>query len=221
VPESTATVALAAAVEPERTWLDDRSWIDLWPGWVDGADALYDHLVAEVPFRPSRIFRYDHWHEEPRLGAAYRPADAPHPVLLDAQRTIQHRYGVRFEGASIALYRDGRDLMAFHRDRDMRWLDETVIALLVLGERRPFDVRPRANRHAHEAPAKGATHRFTPGHGDLLVMGGGTQVGWEHGVPQVATPLAGRMSVQWRWSSRRGRMEQGGSYRAPRHYGGR
>jgi hypothetical protein len=31
--------------------------------------------------------------------------------------------------------------------------------------------------------------------------------------------VGARMSVQWRWTSKLGRMERGGSYRAPRHYG--
>jgi alkylated DNA repair dioxygenase AlkB len=219
VADAAPVVGLAPGVEAQRTWLDERSWVDLWPGWMGGADGLYGHLLDAVPFRPSRIFRYDHWVEEPRLGAAYRPADAPHPALLEAQRTIQHRYGVHFEGAAVALYRDGRDQVAFHRDRDMRWLDDTVIALLVLGERRPFLIRPRANRYAHEADHKGATVHLAPGHGDLLVMGGATQAGWEHSVPQVRAPIGGRMSVQWRWTSKLGRMERGGSYRAPRQYG--
>ena len=43
-----------------------------------------------------------------------------------------------------------------------RTLDDTVVALLVLGDRRPFLLRPRANRYAHEAPAKGATHDLAP-----------------------------------------------------------
>ena len=34
-------------------------------------------------FRPSRLFRYDHWFEEPRLGASFDPTSSPHPVLVD------------------------------------------------------------------------------------------------------------------------------------------
>ena len=216
---SEATIGLVADVQPERSWLDDRSWVDLWPGWMGGADPLYAVLREQVAFRESRIYRYDHWVVEPRLVASLEPAAAPHPALLDAQRTIQHHYGVRFGMAAVGLYRDGRDSVAFHRDRDLQWLDDTAIALLVLGERRPFHLRPRANRYDHEAPDRGATVRLAPGHGDLLVMGGGCQAGWEHSVPKVPSPIGGRMSVQWRWTSRRGRMERGGSYRAPRHYG--
>lgn len=205
-------------VDADRTWLDERSWVDLWSGWLAGAGELYDHLGSTVAFQQGRVFRYDHWVDEPRLGAGYTTASAPHPVLLECQRKLQHHYAVRFGGASIALYRDGRDMVAFHRDRDMQWLDDTVIALLVLGRRRPFAVRPRSNRYAHEAIGKGATHQFTPGEGDLLVMGGGTQAGWEHSVPPQPGLVGGRMSIQWRWTSRRGRQERGGSYRAPRHY---
>ena len=220
---TSTTVAVATGVEPGRTWLDDRSWVDVWSGYVEGAATLYEHLATTVAFRQGRVHRYDHWVDEPRLsagfGAGAASAAAPHPVLLDAQRAVQHHYGVRFEGAGLAWYRDGRDLVAFHRDRDMRWLDQTVIALLVVGERRPFLVRPRGNRYAHEATDKGATHRFTPGEGDLMVMGGACQAGWEHSVPPVPGPVGGRISVQWRWSARTGRMERGGSYRAPRRYG--
>jgi hypothetical protein len=216
--DTTDAISLRGAIDAERTWLDARSWVDLVPGWVKGADALFDLMVDRVEFRPSRLFRYDHWFEEPRLGASFDPSRSPHPVLVDAQRHMQHHYGVRFGGAGLALYRDGSDSIAFHRDRDLRWLDDTVIALLVLGHRRPFMIRPRSNRYDHEAPNRGATVVVEPGEGDLLVMGGACQAGWEHAVPKVPGPVGGRISVQWRWSSHRGRPEVGAGYRAPRLY---
>jgi alkylated DNA repair dioxygenase AlkB len=207
-------------LEPTRTWVDERSWVDVVPGWVDDADQLFDLVVERVTIRQTRVYRYDHWVDEPHMGGSFGLGTAPHRVLVDAQRQMQHHYGVRFGGgAGVVLYRDGRDGMAFHRDRDLGWLDDTVVALLVLGDRRPFHLRPRANRYAHEADHKGATHTFDVGRGDLLVLGGAIQVGWEHSVPQVRGSTVGpRLSVQWRWTSRRGRQERGGSYSAPRHY---
>ena len=65
---------------------------------------------------------------------------------------MQHRYGKHFDGFGLARYRNGFDGQAFHRDRDLRWLDDTLIAILTLGARRPWLLRPRANRYAHEAP---------------------------------------------------------------------
>ena len=147
----------------ERTTLDERSWVDVARGWLDGQAALLDLLQRELTWETSRVYRYDHWVEEPHLGAGFRFDSPPHPVLLDAHRTIQHRYHQRFMAPSLVMYRDGRDSMAFHRDRDLRWLDDTLVALLVLGERRPFHIRPRANRYAHELADKGATHDIARG----------------------------------------------------------
>lgn len=202
----------------ERLQLDEGSWVDIGRGWLPDAAELYTELTESVRWQQSRVFRYERWVEEPRLSAWYRAdAQAP-PALLEVQRRIQRDYRVTFEGFSLVWYRDGRDLMAFHRDRDMKWLDETLIAILTLGAQRPWQLRPRANRYAHEAQAKGATHDLRPGSGDLMVVGGRTQVGWEHGVPAVRTPVAGRISIQWRWTSKRGRQELGGSYRKPQTY---
>jgi alkylated DNA repair dioxygenase AlkB len=116
-------------------------------------------------------------------------------------------------------YRDGGDGQAFHRDTDMRWLDDTVIAILTLGARRPWLLRPRSSRHDHN-PGKGATHDLAPGSGDLLVMGGTTQAGWEHSVPYLGSQrVEPRISIQWRFAQRTGRPFVGASYRAPRTYG--
>jgi alkylated DNA repair dioxygenase AlkB len=215
--------ALVPDAPSERLWLDDRSWVDVVRGLVADADDVHATVRDATRWTQGRLFRYERWVDEPRLGAGWRAGQpVPHPVLLDVHRHLQAVYGKRFDAFGLARYRDGRDGQAFHRDRDMRWLDDTIIALLTLGARRPWYLRPRANRHDHEAwegGAKGATHDLAPGSGDLLVMGGATQVGWEHSVPQVRDrPVGDRISVQWRWTSRTGRPVEGPSYRAARTY---
>jgi alkylated DNA repair dioxygenase AlkB len=136
-------------------------------------------------------------------------------------RALQQRHRVRFDGFGMILYRDGRDGQAFHRDTDMRWLDDTVIAILTLGARRPWLLRPRTNRHDH-SPGRGATHDLAPASGDLIVMGGRTQADFEHSVPYLAArPVEPRISIQWRFAHQRGRPFQGASYRAPLNYGRR
>lgn len=209
---------LLSGSELERTWLDATSWVDVARGWLDAPEAVFDHVRDQTSWRQGRLWRYERWVEEPRLGGSYPIAASPHPAIVASQRTLQHRYGVRFGGIGLSYYRDGTDLMAFHRDRDLRFLDETVIALLVVGARRPFHLRPRANRYDHEAADKGATHDLSPGHGDLIVMGGACQAAWEHSVPRAPAVREGRISLQWRWTSGRGRPVVGPSYRAPRNY---
>jgi alkylated DNA repair dioxygenase AlkB len=228
LPAPAVTVQAVAAhlrtdAPVERVHLDEASWVDVVRGLLADPAEVFEAVHSSTRWVQGRLFRYERWVDEPRLGAGWRVGQpVAHPILLDVHRHLQATYGVRFDAFALALYRDGRDGQAFHRDRDMRWLDDTIIALLTLGARRPWYLRPRSHRHDHgawEAGAKGATHDFAPGPGDLVVMGGGTQVGWEHSVPQVRErPVSARISVQWRWTSRTGRPVEGPSYRAARSY---
>ena len=204
----------------ERVDLGDGAWVDIARGWLTGADELFTRLHDDVRWATNRLFRYDHFVEERRLGAAWsRGTPLPHPALAEITRTLQHRYRVQFNSFGMIQYRDGRDGQAFHRDTDMRWLDDTVIAILSLGARRPWLLRPRTSRHDH-SEGRGATHDLAPGPGDLLVMGGRTQAEWEHSVPYLgARPIAPRISVQWRHARRVGRPFMGSRYDAPLTYG--
>jgi alkylated DNA repair dioxygenase AlkB len=215
--------AVAADPVVERIALDATSWVDVVRGFVTEADEVHDVVADRTAWSEERVFRYDHWVEVNRLGAGWRRGDpVAHPVLLDAHRWLQHRYRVTFDGFSLVRYRDGRDGQGFHRDRDMRWLDDTVIAVLSLGAQRPWLLRPRTHRDRHGLEHRGATHDLAPASGDLLVMGGRCQADWEHSVtPVPRSPVGDRISLQWRWTSRQGRPERGGSWSSPRTYGRR
>jgi len=204
----------------ERIELGDGAWADVARGWMADADVLYEHLLREVPWQTNRLYRYDHEVEERRLGASWRSGTPlPHPALAEATRVLQHRYGVQFGGFGMIQYRDGTDGQGFHRDTDMRWLDDTVIAILSLGAQRAWTLRPRSARHT-DAPGKGAVHDLAPASGDLIVMGGSCQAGWEHSVPYLGaqSTVGPRISIQWRFARRTGRPFQGASYNAPLHY---
>jgi alkylated DNA repair dioxygenase AlkB len=121
---------------------------------------------------------------------------------------------VKWDGVAALLYRDGDDWQGFHGDRSLKWLDDTLVAIVVLGERRPFAFRPRATssqldrRPAGEHPDDVV---LAPGHGDLLVMGGANQRDWLHTVPKADTTEP-RISLTWRWTSRRGRPDTNPGY---------
>ena len=203
----------------ERIALDEGSWVDIGRGWLSGADDLYEHLHEHVPWSTSQLFRYDHVVDERRLGAGWRRGSPlPHPVLADATRWLQSTYNAYFDGFSLILYRDGRDGQGFHRDTDMRYLDDTVIAVLSLGAQRPWLLRPHAKKH-DLGPFQGATHDLAPASGDLIVMGGRTQADWQHSVPYLGSrPITPRISIQWRFARKVGKPFIGASYRAPLHY---
>ena len=197
----------------ERQQLDATSWVDVGRGWLVDPAELYDTLAAALPWQQATIWTYDHRRPEPRLSAACRPGvRAPHPAVTEIHKALRRHYGVELAGVGLSWYRDGRDAMGAHRDTDLRHCEETLIAILTLGARRPWTLTPRGSR----APLLD----LAPGPGDLIVMGGRAQADWLHGVPPAPRVRDGRMSLQWRWTSGRGRPETGGGSRAPRLYGG-
>jgi alkylated DNA repair dioxygenase AlkB len=204
---------LDPGVRFERIQLDDTSWVDLARGFLQGADVVLDRLVAEVPWTQGRRWMYERYVDDPRLSCWYRDGDEmPHPVLDDARLAVACRYRKPFAGVGLNYYRNGRDSVASHRDRELRYLDDTVVAILTLGACRPFLICPHPS---------GPSRDLSPASGDLLVMGGRFQTAWRHGVPKVARPGVGpRVSATFRWSSGRGRADRGVSFRAPRRFTG-
>jgi alkylated DNA repair dioxygenase AlkB len=165
------------------------------PGWLTGSDALFERLVADVPWQAERRQMYDRTVDVPRLLCFYgEDAALPDPVLEQARRTLGRHYadelGEPFATAGLCLYRDGRDSVAWHGDTIGRSrTEDTMVAILSLGTPRRLLLRPRGG---------GQTLRRTVGHGDLLVMGGTCQRTWEHAVPKTSRPVGPRISVQFR-----------------------
>jgi alkylated DNA repair dioxygenase AlkB len=184
---------LAGAVR--RTSLSDGAWIDVLPGWIHGADALFDRLVDVVPWRAERRQMYDRVVEVPRLLCLYLAGEPlPDQALTAAKAALDGYYGPElgeeFATAGMCLYRDGRDSVAWHGDRVGRAATtDTMIAIISLGAPRALLLRPRSG---------GPTIRHDLGHGDLIVMGGSCQRTWEHAVPKTARPVGPRLSVQFR-----------------------
>ena len=178
-----------------RTVLGDGAWIDLLPGWLSGADAVFARLTREVPWRAERRRMYDSTVDVPRLLAFYgEDAALPDPVLTEARAALSRHYrdelGEPFVTAGLCLYRDGRDSVAWHGDRIGRGAHEdTMVAILSLGSPRDLMLRPAGG---------GRSIRWPLGHGDLLVMGGSCQRTWEHAVPKSARAVGPRISVQFR-----------------------
>jgi alkylated DNA repair dioxygenase AlkB len=184
---------LGATVERRR--LTRGAWVDLRPGWVTGSDDLFARLVRDVPWYAERRQMWDNVVDVPRLLKFYGEGEQlPDPLLVEARRVLDEHYrgelGEPFVTAGMCYYRDGRDSVAWHGDRIGRSrTEDTMVAILSLGEARRLSLRPRTG---------GASISFPLGHGDLLVMGGSCQRTWEHAVLKTARPVGPRISVQFR-----------------------
>jgi alkylated DNA repair dioxygenase AlkB len=185
---------LAGAVT--RTVLTEGAWIDVLPGWMTGADALFHRLLDAVPWHAERRQMYERVVDVPRLLCFYGEGEPlPDPALHEARAALDAHYaaelGEPFRTAGLCLYRDGRDSVAWHGDTIGRGsTHDTMVAIVSLGAPRSLLLRPRRGG--------AATIKRELGHGDLIVMGGSCQRTWEHAVPKTARPTGPRISVQFR-----------------------
>jgi alkylated DNA repair dioxygenase AlkB len=180
------------AVVPERTELDGTAWVEVRRGWLLGADTMCEELIRDIPWGQHRRRMYTRVVDEPRLtwregGEGSQPS---HPGLKMVAASLEKMYHVPLVGPGLNYYRDGHDSVAFHGDRELRQLNDTIVAIVTLGATRPFLLRPLGG---------GRSRDFRPGSGDLLVMGGACQALFEHSVPKIASS-GPRVSASWRWA---------------------
>lgn len=179
----------------QRTTLTRGAWVDYRPGWLAGADRLFDLLHHEVPWHAERREMYERMVDVPRLLKFYDADEAlPHPVLDKARDELSRWYaaelGEPFVTAGMCLYRDGRDSVAWHGDRIGRARNlDTMVAIVSVGSARTLKLRPRGG---------GESIGFSLGHGDLVVMGGSCQRTWDHAIPKTSEVVGPRISIQFR-----------------------
>lgn len=178
-----------------RTELSRGAWVDYRPGWLGGAEQLFDALHRDVPWHAERREMYDRVVDVPRLLKFYEQGEAlPHPLLTAARDQLSRAYaaelGEPFVSAGLCLYRDGKDSVAWHGDRVGRARDQdTMVAILSVGSARSLMLRPRGG---------GESLGFSLGHGDLVVMGGSCQRTWDHAIPKTSKAVGPRISIQFR-----------------------
>jgi alkylated DNA repair dioxygenase AlkB len=159
--------------------------VRLYRGWLapERADALLADIRARTLWVVERRKMYDRYVDVPREQAWFGDdRERPFTPLLEAvRRELEALTGAPFSHVLLNRYRDGRDSVAWHHDREVDGMCRPVIASLTLGVTRAFDLRPKACRSA--------TISVDLDHGDLIVMRGDTQTNYEHRVrkdPRIA-----------------------------------
>jgi alkylated DNA repair dioxygenase AlkB len=172
-----------------RVELAHGAWLEVVPGWLRGADGVFERVLAGTPWRGREVRMYERVLPEPRLTHRWTAGEElPDPVLGRMAGLLSTRYGVGFTQVGVNLYRDGTDSVAWHGDRVARELPTATVALVSLGAVRPFRLRPTGG---------GRSVGLLPGPGDLLVLGGSCQRTWQHSVPKTRG-VGPRISVQFR-----------------------
>lgn len=154
------------------------------------ARALFEDLLANIPWSNETMKMYDKIVDVPRLVAWYRDPDVL-PQSLERIRTrVQERLGTAFNGVSLNYYRDGTDSVAWHSDHNEELIAHPTVALVSLGATRQMQLRTKT------LPRIQARCDLEPG--SLLTMVGDVQLHWEHHIPKVGRPTDPRISVALR-----------------------
>jgi len=173
----------------ERITLEHGAWLDVARGWLTGHGQVFDLLVARVAWRSESRVMYDRTVEVPRQYAVLSDGAQIHPVLETMRSALDRRYATSFERLSVALYRDGRDSVAWHGDYVARRMPQALVATVSVGSPRKFLLRPTGG---------GRSIAISLGWGDLLVMGGSCQRTYQHAIPKIARAAGPRIAIMYR-----------------------
>ena len=133
---------------PDRTPLDHGAWIDVFRGWMRGADALFEHLADVVPWQAERRQMYERVVDVPRLLCFYGEGDElPHPALVErvprwTRTTARAGRAVRDRGP-VPLPRRSRQRRVAWRPIGRGGSEDTMVAIVSVGTPRALLLRPR------------------------------------------------------------------------------
>ncbi|MFY0524151.1 alpha-ketoglutarate-dependent dioxygenase AlkB family protein [Archangium gephyra] len=167
------------------------------------ADALYERLLNQLPWRPDiavvngvatetarhalwygdRPFRYMH------SGIPRQAQPWPAGLLDDVKRLAEEVSQTRFNSCVLNLYHDGREGMTWHSDSEAAYGPHTAIASLSLGATRKFAFMHKRTRERRELMLR---------HGQFIVMRGETQRHWLHAVMKTFTVTSPRINLTFR-----------------------
>ena len=180
---------LRASFEGDLDGLGSR--VQFTPGFLNDIQVgeWWDALFVDTPWTQDTVCVYGKKHKEPRLtclyGSALRyagktmsplPWDQAPSALRQIRRSVEESTGCVYDVVLLNLYRDGRDKVSYHSDKDPSYGDNPTIASVSLGGMRKFVIRPY-----REAPQESYSVELRSG--DLIVMKGAMQRHWHHAVP--------------------------------------
>jgi alkylated DNA repair dioxygenase AlkB len=175
-------------------------------GWIgaEEADAHLAGLIVETPWASRTIRIAGREVREPRLTAWYGDSEAeytysgitlqPHPWtprLAELRARVQTAAASVFNSVLLNYYRDERDSMGLHADKEPELGTNPTIASLSFGASRRFILKP--------VRVEGEIIELQLTSGSLVVMSGTTQHSWKHGVPKERTPTGARVNLTFRY----------------------
>lgn len=165
---------------------------------------IFEQLFRETKWLHEKVMVWGKEHYQPRLTAWYGDPGRsytysgtvmfPLPwtnLLLSLRRELEELTDARFNSVLLNLYRDHNDRMGFHSDNEPSLGQEPTIASLSYGATRTliFKHKKRQDLERKRVPLVS---------GSVLLMKGGTQRNWVHGIDKESRPCGPRINLTFR-----------------------
>ena len=168
------------------------------------SDHYYTTLLNNTPWQEYVMEIYDKtvtaprmisWYEDRDNSGADRTKPDWTPELLLIKKRVEKETEVKFNCVLLNLYRNGKDGVAWHSDREQNFGKDAIIASVSFGETRMFRLRHKFRKDIDQV-------EIPLHHGSLLLMAGTTQSFWEHQVPKTARDILPRINLTFRQINR-------------------
>ncbi|MGO4822226.1 MULTISPECIES: alpha-ketoglutarate-dependent dioxygenase AlkB family protein [unclassified Flavobacterium] len=158
------------------------------------SDEYYECLLHQTKWRQYEMDIYNKRLTAPRMIAWYQD-NSQHlkwtTELLAIKDRVQNEVELDFNAVLLNLYRNGKDGVAWHSDKEHNSGPNPTIASVTFGETRLFRLRHKFRKDIPmvEIPLH---------HGSFLLMSGTTNSFWQHQVPKTAREVLPRINLTFR-----------------------
>ncbi len=115
--------------------------------------------------------------------------DTWNSTLLEIKKTIEEKTSFLFNSVLLNLYRNGKDEIRWHSDKEEQLGTNPTIISLNLGESRTFHMKNKLN---------GENIDYFMENGDLLIMHENCQINWLHAILKEKSVVKPRISLTFR-----------------------
>lgn len=169
------------------------------------SDFYYTTLLHQTKWREYEMEMYDKVVTAPRMISWYEDkenvgadSNGPDwtPELLAIRKRVESETQLQFNAVLLNLYRDGKDGVLWHSDKEGNSGKDSIIASVTFGATRMFRLRHkfRIDIPQVEIPLH---------HGSFLLMAGTTNSFWQHQIPKTAKPVLSRINLTFRQVNRK------------------
>ncbi|MBP1223497.1 alpha-ketoglutarate-dependent dioxygenase AlkB family protein [Flavobacterium sp. 1355] len=169
------------------------------------SDHFYEKLLHQTKWRGYQMEIFDKTVTAPRMIAWYEDknnvgADPNGPDwtydLLTIRSRVEKETQLDFNSLLLNLYRNGKDGVGWHSDKENNTGKDPIIASVTFGDTRIFRLRHKFRKDV--AQVEIPLH-----HGSFLLMAGTTNSFWQHQVPKTARDVLPRINLTFRRTDRK------------------